>query len=368
MSLRKLTIVLGFAVAVVACKPSLAQLPSDYPSNPAGMLGSPDEDPGNLSLVISQTQEVHEQIQTLLEQLRRLQNQQVVISQPFQNIGDNFFERVGVDFDFSLTGSNNIIGLDAIGNPTDNGNIDFNQGTVSGADPPFGGFDAAAGAQTGYAILKNGNSASFNFFLGQGTNRTFSTVAPVVTVMDGQTGLVSNTSQSPFVTSVIPVVGGFHGIERSWPTAPAYTSPIRQAIAAYKQEQQKQRRRGVPASAATEPKTRAPARKSVRELLGSNQIGREDKVALKLAASRGSSAGHGDLSVAEIRRLRSARDSVVDQAKQKEVLALVERARGAEEAYKNGLAKIYYRQAIKRANGDLKKELEAKLQALESGE
>jgi type II secretory pathway component GspD/PulD (secretin) len=56
----------------------------------------------NLSLVISQTQEVHEEIADLLEQLRRLQDLQVTIEVRFITLNDTFFERIGVDFDFNI--------------------------------------------------------------------------------------------------------------------------------------------------------------------------------------------------------------------------------------------------------------------------
>ena len=56
----------------------------------------------NLSLVVSQTQEVHEEIVDLLEQLRRLQDLQVTIEVRFITLNDNFFERIGVDFDFDI--------------------------------------------------------------------------------------------------------------------------------------------------------------------------------------------------------------------------------------------------------------------------
>ena len=72
----------------------------------------------NLSLVVSQTQEVHEQIADLLEQLRRLQDLQVTIEVRFITLADNFFERIGVDFDLSIddnTGLNDRIPLLAIG-------------------------------------------------------------------------------------------------------------------------------------------------------------------------------------------------------------------------------------------------------------
>jgi general secretion pathway protein D len=55
-----------------------------------------------LSLVIRQTQAVHEEIADLLGQLRRLQDLQVTVECRFITVSDNFFERIGVDFNFNL--------------------------------------------------------------------------------------------------------------------------------------------------------------------------------------------------------------------------------------------------------------------------
>ena len=51
----------------------------------------------NLSLVISQTQEIHEKIADLLDQLRRLQYLQVTIEVRFITLRDDFFEQIGID-------------------------------------------------------------------------------------------------------------------------------------------------------------------------------------------------------------------------------------------------------------------------------
>ena len=55
-----------------------------------------------LSLVIRQTQSVHEEIADLLRQLRRLQDLQVTVECRFITVSDSFFERIGIDFDFNL--------------------------------------------------------------------------------------------------------------------------------------------------------------------------------------------------------------------------------------------------------------------------
>ena len=56
----------------------------------------------NLSLVIRQTEEVHEEIVDLLEQLRGCRTSRSRSKCGFITLNDNFFERIGVDFDFDL--------------------------------------------------------------------------------------------------------------------------------------------------------------------------------------------------------------------------------------------------------------------------
>ncbi|MDR3619511.1 MAG: type II secretory pathway, component PulD, partial [Paludisphaera borealis] len=56
----------------------------------------------SISLIIRHTAEVHEQIADLLRQLRRLQDLQVSIEVRFITVNDQFFEQIGVDFDFAI--------------------------------------------------------------------------------------------------------------------------------------------------------------------------------------------------------------------------------------------------------------------------
>ena len=71
--------------------------------------GDPQRQPGaivpfflSMSLIIKHTSEVHEQVGDLLRQLRRLQDLQVSVEVRFITVSDNFFEQIGVDFDFSI--------------------------------------------------------------------------------------------------------------------------------------------------------------------------------------------------------------------------------------------------------------------------
>jgi general secretion pathway protein D len=74
--------------------------------------------------------------------------------------------------------------------------------------PQFGGYQPGAGATLGFAILSD-LEAFFVIEAAQGDRRSNVLQAPKVTLFNGQNAVVSDTSQSPFVISVIPVVGDF---------------------------------------------------------------------------------------------------------------------------------------------------------------
>ncbi len=226
----------------------------------------------NLSLVVSQTQEVHEEIADLLEQLRRLQDLQVTIEVRFISLNDTFFERIGVDFDFNIqtnvkeplnmtavptsgNGSNSpstygiqqfgpnngsqTIGLDNSGNPgvalnplagmptvgaspqnsptTRNMfSIPFRQNSFGAATvPSLPGLPdpATSAANFGFAILSD-IEAYFLIQAAQGNTRSNVMQAPKVTLFNGQNAFVSDTRQRPFVTAVIPVVGDFSAAQQ----------------------------------------------------------------------------------------------------------------------------------------------------------
>ncbi len=188
--------------------------------------------PTNLSLVISQTQAVHEEIADLLEQLRRLQDLQVTIEVRFIRLNDSFFERIGIDFDMDINdtgvnpndipnipfqpfgpGSNTVgllpaAGVNVFPNFTTDLDIPFRQGGFDVALPPFGGYDAGTAARFGFAILSD-IEAFFLIEAVQGDRRTNVLNAPKVTLFNGQQAFVADTTQRPFVVGVIPVVGEF---------------------------------------------------------------------------------------------------------------------------------------------------------------
>ena len=217
----------------------------------------------NLSLVVNQTQEVHEKLADLLEQLRRLQDLQVTIEVRFITLNDTFFERIGVDFDFNIQSNvrqplnmtavptqNNsstnpvnyglrtdpgtqsqVIGLDNAGNPgvalgpavggagvnrtgvpgRSYFSLPFRQNSFGSATvPSLPGLPdpATSAANFGFAILSD-IEAYFLIQAAQGNTRSNVMQAPKVTLFNGQQAYVSDTRQRPFVTAVVPVVGDF---------------------------------------------------------------------------------------------------------------------------------------------------------------
>ncbi|QDV23121.1 type II secretion system protein GspD [Aureliella helgolandensis] len=180
--------------------------------------------PSNLSIVVSAPQTTHEKIAELLESLRRLQDLQVTIEVKFITLNDNFFERMGVDFDVKIDdnvrslpqddqGPSTTVGLSS--NFTGNNfpvsadfDISLTQESYGTAVPAFGGFQASDGASLGFAILSD---LEMFFFMNaaQGDSRTNVLQAPRVTMFDGQFASINDTISRPFVTSLIPVVADF---------------------------------------------------------------------------------------------------------------------------------------------------------------
>ena len=183
--------------------------------------------PANLSLVVNNTQQVQDQIVDLLKKLRELNDVQIVIEVRFITLVDNFFERVGIDFDFALNDNfpggvdaasgdvfaqSGIIGRDAESgstfNPSANLDLGFLQDSFSSAVPAFGGFDPGTAASFGFAILSD-IEVFFLIQASKGNIRSNVTNSPTVTMFNGQSATVTNGFQRPFVTSVTPVVGDF---------------------------------------------------------------------------------------------------------------------------------------------------------------
>ena len=182
----------------------------------------------NLSLIVSQTQEVQDQIQDLLEQLRELNDVQIVVEVRFVSLADSFFERIGIDFDFNINEDSALVAGstpgDVVGPSTTVGlnpsitpgipnfpfdfDIPFQQNSFTSALPTLGTPDIGSAANFGFAILSD-IEVFFLLQAAKGDSRTNVTQAPTLTMFNGQVASVIDGALVPFVTSVIPVVGDF---------------------------------------------------------------------------------------------------------------------------------------------------------------
>lgn len=164
--------------------------------------------------------------------------------------------------------------------------------------------------------------------------------APMVTVMNGMPGQFSDQIQTPFVTGVTPVVGGFGGGYGPPPMPAQRFSPLLERIGRLQAGE-----RPAPSRAADRrPDAVEPRTTPVQQL----------------AASAESTAGQAALGLAEIERRKATGQNTADA----DVLRLLEHGRKAEEAGKTGVARIFYRQAVGAATGPLRDEAQQRLQAL----
>ncbi len=187
--------------------------------------------PSTLSLIVTTTQENQDRIQDLLKRLRELNDVQIVVEVRFIRLRDDFFERIGMDFDFRFNDSTglanqaqipdnfnsirnrqgNIVGRAPIDNAfvsTADLDIPLTNNSFGASRPQFGGFAADSALNFGFAILSD-IEVFFLLEAAKGDTRSNVTQAPTVTMFNGQSASVFDGEQRPFVTSITPVVGDF---------------------------------------------------------------------------------------------------------------------------------------------------------------
>ncbi len=236
--------------------------------------------------------------------------QSATIGTPFSGAGANYYERIGVGFGGRV------------------GNVFFNHGGM-GALPPLGGHHPGNDARLGFGVGSGNVGFRFGNNAGSGSDQSFSSVAPSVTVANGATGTFFSGQQRPFVTGLVPFVGHFGPGVGQTMLPPHVVSPLADRLSRLPTEGGAIARGTTPMAAATSPTTT-------------------------------SSAERGDLSLAEIRATQTNKAD----AQAAEVAALLEAARLHEEAGELGQALIDYGRAASRANGPLKEELRAKMSVL----
>jgi hypothetical protein len=139
------------------------------------------------------------------------------ISSPFNTAGHSYFENIGVNWGYSGR------------------NFFFNNGG-GGALPPFGGHDPGADATFGFA----GRGFFFNLTAGQGSSTTMTSQTPTIVVPNGVPGFLFDGQQRPFVTGIVPVVGGAWAATPETPT-PYIVRPLEERLSRLRAEQALQR-------------------------------------------------------------------------------------------------------------------------------
>jgi hypothetical protein len=276
---------------------------------------------------------------------------QATITTPYHNLGDGFFERMGVGFGFHIRGLS--------------GNVGGNMVT-----PPFGGFDPSAGLTGGFGIHGPGVSGRLGFSLAQGSRQGLISQTPSVTTLNGYPAYFGDASLSPFVMGYVPVVGG---VPRGsfLPMVPPYVpdvvgagdyptdrlSTVRRMLAGRSEAESEPDMFGVagpapamPAAAAVRPAKAAPPPREAAVSGGATDSGGH------------SSASRAAPGVAEARRLHE----LDEQSQNGEAQVLIERGISAEDNGKPNVAKIYYRQAVKRATGTVRQQAIDRLKALDA--
>jgi hypothetical protein len=200
----------------------------------------------------------------------------------------------------------------------------------------------------------SGFNTGANIGLSQGNSRSMVMQAPTVTIPNGGQGTIIDTIQRPFVTGYIPVVGGAGApvIVGGYGVPGGFGQPVSPPVSPLFERIQRLKAQG-----GYQPRTQL---RSEQRAAGGNKR--------MVMGGGGNSAGpstaeHGDLSVAEIRRQQETEGGAADE----DLAAWIERARGAEAAGKTNVARIYYRMAAGRATGELKQQMIAKYREL-SGE
>ncbi len=207
--------------------------------NTVGGPGSIEFFPLTNSLVINQTPDIQEQVQDLLNNLRRLLDQEVAIEIRFISIAEDFYERIGVNFNMNIKTDRNtsrfepqivsnsykpagyindpnmhglIGGLTPAGTFTTDLDIPVNNTSFGLTNPVFGGYPGlpgSGGISLGLAFLSDIQVFLF-MEAAQGDNRTNVMQAPKITMFNGQTSALGVFDSQFFLTdvAVTPLANG----------------------------------------------------------------------------------------------------------------------------------------------------------------
>jgi general secretion pathway protein D len=187
--------------------------------------------PMGMALVITQLQEVQEEVQLLLATLRKLQDLQVSIELRAVLVSETFFERIGVDFDMNIRTPTSrrepdllngtfvtapfdnrtadklgglISGLTPAGSLTPDLNVPVRSNSFNMTYPQFGGYVPDAGLSLGLAFLSDIQVFMFLEAV-QGDRRAHIMQAPKLTAFNGQLATITGITSRPQLQSLTPL-------------------------------------------------------------------------------------------------------------------------------------------------------------------
>ena len=258
----------------------------------------------------------------ICEQQLKAQGTNITYSVPFQTNRESYAENFNSSWSLRGPGFN----------------MSFNN--ANAGQPPFGNYNPNVGLTSGWQTRSGPYTGNFNFNLGQSIQRSSISQTPVITSMPGVPSSITIGTQRPFVTSVVPTVNqGFRG--------PVVQSPIQMI-------QERLRNGELPAgglSLRTPQHPRMPDvdidaqrvhRPTAEERLSHHRID-----PLPPTRAERNAILNGE---------RSARNNAAD--------AYLKKGLTAEAQGKPGVAKVYYRLGLKQAEGELKKQLQSRLNQL----
>lgn len=198
--------------------------------NSVGGAGTIEYHPLTMSLVVNQTPNIQEQVADLLNNLRRLLDQEVALEIKLISIAEDFYERIGLDFNLNIKTDRNtakfepmitsgaykpggyindpyfrnmVGGLTPAGSFTSDLDIPINQNSFNLTNPAFGNYFGAPGGGINMGLAFLSDIQVFLFLeAAQGDTRTNVMQAPKLTLFNGQTATLNVGDTQFFVTGV----------------------------------------------------------------------------------------------------------------------------------------------------------------------
>jgi type II secretory pathway component GspD/PulD (secretin) len=204
--------------------------------NQQGGPGTIEYYPLTLALIVNQTPDIQEQIQDLLAALRRLQDQEVAIEVRFITVSEDFFERIGVNFNVNIVTDrltqkfepalvnnafvqdpNNFInnlnfgrflsGAGPGGTLTPTLDVPITNNSFFNTFPTYGRYIPGGGLALGLAFLSDIQVFLFLEAV-QGDVRSNLMQAPKLTMFNGQTATINAQSFQSLITNVAVIPNG----------------------------------------------------------------------------------------------------------------------------------------------------------------